>query len=47
MLFISGGVTTPEAAALAASGVPWLEKPFDRAQLLEALSGVLDPGRTV
>ncbi|MCM2333116.1 MAG: ATP-binding protein [Anaeromyxobacteraceae bacterium] len=42
MLFISGGITTPEAAALASSGVPWLEKPFDRRQLLEAMARLLD-----
>lgn len=51
MLFISGGVATPEGEALAASGVPWLEKPFDRKQLLEAVGRLLEganaaaPGR--
>jgi CheY-like chemotaxis protein len=45
VLFITGGPDTAEGARLAASGVPWLEKPFDRAELLAAIEARLSAGR--
>jgi PAS domain S-box-containing protein len=41
MLFVSGGIGRDDAALLAATGCPMLEKPFDGAQLRAALRTLL------
>jgi PAS domain S-box-containing protein len=44
ILFITGGADTLEGARLIASGAPWIEKPFDRTELLAAIDARIEAG---
>ncbi len=46
VLFVTGGASPEAAGLLAASGVPWISKPFDGRQLRQALKELLSSPAT-